>query len=350
MSAAVSGEVAAQQPLPDFVRALEGAPFAAGSPATEPDRWLLAHVDVETTGLVPGFHEMIDLGLVMTDLDGRVLDSLFLRIQPRYPERTSEGARRVNDFDAARWRAMGALSPEAAVDSIVRFHRRVAGDRPTLMVAFNSQFDAAFLDHLFRARGSSWRTLYHYFVLDLPSMAWAQGLRELTGTALSQKLGIADEPRVARDHTGITGAMLNVRIYQALQARAAAPAALLGEYEDDYGSRHSVRAGEWVQHPRNRFVITHWDTAASYLIARNADSNPEDAGRWTRIDWVPLAGMPPYEWAFCFSTWNAPTAEAAAAVRVANKAAPRTGCAGHPFTRLKRRAAVPDDSAARRTP
>jgi len=26
------------------------------------------------------------------------------------------------------------------------------------------------------------------------------------------------EPRVAEDHTGITGAMLNVRIYKALQA------------------------------------------------------------------------------------------------------------------------------------
>src|SRR5690606_19541372 len=107
-------------------------------------------VDVETTGLVPGWHEMIDLGVVLTDLDGTVLDSLFLRVQPEHPERTSEGARRVNAFDPDRWRALGALSPRAAVDSLRRFHRRVAGERPTLLVAFNSHFDAAFLDHLFR--------------------------------------------------------------------------------------------------------------------------------------------------------------------------------------------------------
>ena len=99
------------------------------------------------------------------------------------------------------------------------FHRRVAGQQPVLLVAFNSQFDAAFLDHLFRVRGSSWRSLYHYFVLDIPSMAWSLGLRDLSNDALAQRLNVPDEPRVAEEHTGLTGAMLNVRIYQALRAR-----------------------------------------------------------------------------------------------------------------------------------
>ena len=31
-----------------------------------PDQWLLAYIDVETTGLLPGHHEMIDVGIVMT--------------------------------------------------------------------------------------------------------------------------------------------------------------------------------------------------------------------------------------------------------------------------------------------
>ena len=33
-------------------------------PSESPKRWLLAHVDVETTGLLPGYHEMIDIGIV----------------------------------------------------------------------------------------------------------------------------------------------------------------------------------------------------------------------------------------------------------------------------------------------
>lgn len=193
--------------------------------ALQPD-WLLAHLDVETTGLIPGHHEMIDLGMVITDSEGVELDRLFIRIQPEHPDRTAPEARAVNAFDAARWRALGALTPAAAVDSLIAFHRRVAGARPTLLVAFNSQFDAAFLDHLFRAHAASWRELYHYFVLDIPSMAWSLGLRDLTGGALASRLGVENEPTVAEEHTGITGALLNVRIYQALRAleRARRPA------------------------------------------------------------------------------------------------------------------------------
>lgn len=209
--------------VPAFVAAAETAPVATSSPATEPETWRLAFMDVETTGLVAGWHEMIDLGVVMADLDGRALDSLFVRIQPSHPERTSEGARAVNAFDAERWRKRGALAPGAAVDSLRAFHRRVAGDGPVLLVAFNSQFDAAFLDHLFRGAGASWRELYHYFVLDIPSMAWALGYRDLTGAALAERLGVDDEPHVAEDHTGITGARLNIRLYRALRSHGMAP-------------------------------------------------------------------------------------------------------------------------------
>ncbi|NCF51505.1 hypothetical protein GWP57_07845 [Gammaproteobacteria bacterium] len=202
--------------------ALAGSPAVNAQefqwPAQAPGGWLLAFVDVETTGLVPGYHEMIDIGIVMTDLDGAELGDLFVRIQPDHPERIDEGARAVNAYEEDRWRELGALSAEAAIDRIVSFHEQNAGSRNVLMVAFNSHFDAAFLDHLFRSRERSWRELYHYFILDLPSMAWSLGIRDLTGTSIANKLGVADEPHVAELHTGITGARLNARIYRALLA------------------------------------------------------------------------------------------------------------------------------------
>ena len=191
---------------------------AQGWPADVPDRWLLAFVDVETTGLIPGYHEMIDIGIVITDLDGNEIAELFLRIHPDHPERTDEGARDVNAYDEARWHELDAASADEAVDKLVAFHRDIAGDRQVLMVAFNAPFDTAFLDHLFRSRERSWRELYHYFVLDVPSMAWSLGLRGLTGSNLAEKLGIDDEPHVPELHTGITGAKLNARIYRALIA------------------------------------------------------------------------------------------------------------------------------------
>jgi len=207
--------------VPPFVTSTETAPFVSTSPAEDPQAWLLAFIDVETTGLVPGWHEMIDIGVVMAELDGSELEALHLRIQPAHPERISDGARQVNAFDAARWREFGAVDAQGAVDELRSFHQRVAGTRPVLFVAFNSQFDAAFLDHLFRQVDGSWRELFHYFVLDVPSMAWALGLRGLSGAALATELGVGDEPRVAEEHTGLTGARLNARIYRALEARRA---------------------------------------------------------------------------------------------------------------------------------
>lgn len=209
----------ASNSAPEFVEAVEAAPYASTTPAVDPEGWLLAFVDVETTGLVPGWHEMIDLGIVMTDLEGQPVDSLFVRIQPRHPERTSPGAVAVNGFAVERWHALGAASPADAVARIFEFHQRAAAGRNVMMVAFNSPFDTAFLDHLLRPEGRSWRELYHYFVLDLPSMAWSLGLRDLTGAELSERLGVPDEPRVADEHTGLTGARLNARLYRALRAR-----------------------------------------------------------------------------------------------------------------------------------
>ena len=92
-----------------------GAEAPSNSPADAPDRWLLAFVDVETTGLQPGHHEMIDVGVVVTDLEGVEVGRLFRRIQPRHPERTAAGARAVNGFDARRWRQLGAVDPAEAV-------------------------------------------------------------------------------------------------------------------------------------------------------------------------------------------------------------------------------------------
>lgn len=186
------------------------------APADDPDAWLLAFVDVETTGLVPGFHEMIDIGVILADLEGEEVDRLFLRIMPRHPERTSREAAAVNGFSVERWERLDASSPVDAVTRLLRFHRRHGAGKRILMVAHNAQFDAAFLDHLMRSAGHTRTDLYYYYVLDIPSMAWALDLRLLHGQRLADRLGIEDEPRTALEHTGITGADLNLRVYREL--------------------------------------------------------------------------------------------------------------------------------------
>lgn len=201
---------------PAKIEAPDSAPVISSTPASDPEDWLMAHVDTETTGLVPGYHEMIDVGIVMTDLQGKELDRLFLRIMPEHPDRAQPGAVAVNGFSVERWKKRGFITSKQAVSRIVDFHHRVASNKHVLFVGYNAWFDISFVDDLFRKQGKTWRSLYHYFVLDLPSMAWSLGIQDLSGQEIAAKLGIEPETTNPLEHTGITGADSNVSVYRAL--------------------------------------------------------------------------------------------------------------------------------------
>ncbi len=113
------------------------------------------------------------------------------------------------------------------------------------------------------------------------------------------------------------------------------PPEILGAFEDDYGSSYRIDRGAWHHGSHSTYEVVEWNAAEQYLVARNAPRNRSDAGLWTRIDWMPLEGMSPYTWAYCLSAYNAPTQAAAAATRIADRSVPRTGCNGHPFSRMK---------------
>ncbi len=189
-------------------------------PSDAPDRWLLAFLDAETTGLTPGHHEMIDIGLILSDLQGVEVARLFRRIMPEHPERLSPGAAAVNGFAPDRWESLAAVPVEQAVEEIVEFLRSNADQRMILLTAFNVWFDAAFLDHLFRAAHRDWRELQvdlvSYHLLDLPSMAWSMGYRQVYGAGLSAALEIEPETDDPLLHTGITGAEFNLLLYRRL--------------------------------------------------------------------------------------------------------------------------------------
>ncbi len=116
------------------------------------------------------------------------------------------------------------------------------------------------------------------------------------------------------------------------------PDLVLGPFEDDYGSTYEITERTWLHRGYARYHVARWRSGpdGGYLVAQNDAANPADGGRWTRIDWVRLDGMAPYAWAFCLSAYDAETAAAAEAVRVAQPEAPRTGCNGFPFSRMKR--------------
>ncbi|MBB4634017.1 hypothetical protein [Longimicrobium terrae] len=120
--------------------------------------------------------------------------------------------------------------------------------------------------------------------------------------------------------------------------QGAPPSWLAGEFEDDYEGHHTVTRDRWRHEAYASYHVVRWNADGQYLIARNDSTNPSARGLWTRIDWMRLPGMPPYEWAFCLSAYEAATQAEAEAATIARRDTPRTGCNGHPFTRMKRAA------------
>ena len=113
-----------------------------------------------------------------------------------------------------------------------------------------------------------------------------------------------------------------------------APDGLLGEFQDDYGNRYEISPTMWVQMPHGRFHIRAWQPGERYLIARTDSGNAHAPGMWTRIDWAELSDMAPYEWAYCLSEYQAASRKEAERSETAVRDSLRTGCNGHPFSRM----------------
>lgn len=113
------------------------------------------------------------------------------------------------------------------------------------------------------------------------------------------------------------------------------PSFVPGTYTDDYGIEYTISSDLFEMKPNTKFNIIEWNMKGQYIIAKNDSSNKFDAGLYTRIDWMKFENQAPYTWGFCYSTYNAPTADSAKNVNVVDRVNPKIGCNGFPFSRMK---------------
>lgn len=145
----------------------------------------------------------------------------------------------------------------------------------------------------------------------------------------------------------VSAAVLTCMLPRSMPAQATTgtgPRELLGTFRDDYGNAFRITDTLFEHLPRTKYHIVEWHVAERFLIARNDAGNVQDGLLWTRIDWMPFDGMAPYTWGFCLTAYTAASADAARATPAAKREAPRTGCGGYPFSRMR---PVPADSVAR---
>ena len=115
------------------------------------------------------------------------------------------------------------------------------------------------------------------------------------------------------------------------------PSFLRGEFEDDYGVHYSIDAKTWQLLPDDKYHVLQVNVEEGYLIFQNDSQNSFAPGLFTRIDYQSLTEMPPYEWAFCFSNFEAASETEAMQANYTQKTNLKTGCNGFPFSRMKRR-------------
>ncbi|MBC7616826.1 MAG: hypothetical protein H7202_12245 [Pedobacter sp.] len=122
----------------------------------------------------------------------------------------------------------------------------------------------------------------------------------------------------------------------AQNTKSKAPEFTLGNFTDDYGITYAINDSLWVQNPNMKFHILKWNSEMQYLVAKNDPANKDDANKYTRIDYMTLSGMEPYNWGFCLTVYDADTDEIAEKTAYVDRKNPKKGCNGYPFSRMKK--------------
>ena len=115
------------------------------------------------------------------------------------------------------------------------------------------------------------------------------------------------------------------------------PRWIKGAYTDDYGIEYTIDDTLIRQHGIALYHVVESNAPEQYLLVRNDSINVYGRGLYSRIDYMPFTGMEPYTWGYCLTVYQAPDMATARKATPADRSAPKTGCNGYPFSRMKKK-------------
>lgn len=185
-------------------------------PARDLRKLDLCFIDLEATGAVFGFHEVIDVAVIRTDPSGATIRGTWRRmLSPSHPERLTPIAAEVTGFSASAW-VNHPSSSESIWNSFAEFCR------DAVPVCHNPSFDRAFITLSAAAVGVTDLGLdYHW--IGTESLSWPMYrkgiIAKMSLKDLSEHFGIEPEPL---PHDALSGAHSCRKVYLALVPPAGA--------------------------------------------------------------------------------------------------------------------------------
>jgi DNA polymerase III subunit epsilon len=169
----------------------------------------LAITDIETTGLNPDLHEIIEIAAVLFDPSNPAAkpQTFEIKVKPEFPENGDARAYEVNGYNAEEWK--DAVSLDEAMRQYAAF---TAG---YTFCAHNVTFDWGFINAAVQRTAVDLSMGYQR--LDSLSMAWfklsPKGLKRFSLKAVCEFLSIPPEPD---QHRALNGAMSAYRVIKKL--------------------------------------------------------------------------------------------------------------------------------------
>lgn len=163
-------------------------------------------VDVETTGLDPTIHDVIEIGAIKVDQQTLQECGRFsTKIQPWFIHEPSQEALLVNGYRREDW--IESITLHQAMRSFALFAQ--AG----ILGAWNVTFEYGFLKESFKRTGIADTMDYHR--IDIPSIVWSKmrGLEKFSLSDVAEELGLGLEPE---PHQAITGAQYELEVLRKL--------------------------------------------------------------------------------------------------------------------------------------